>query len=158
VGVESGRERQAARVRRFRARDADAALAIAKESPEAAFWSKESYVKLAEEDGWLALAIERNGEMSGFLVGRLVGDQAEILNLAVRAQDRRKGKGTALLEAALEEFRSRGGKSAYLEVRESNTGGIAFYERHGFAKMARRKGYYREPDEPAATMVKKLTG
>ncbi len=50
------------------------------------------------------------------------------------------------------EFRLERRKSAYLEVRESNTGAIAFYEKQGFAKTGRRKGYYREPDEAAVTM------
>jgi ribosomal protein S18 acetylase RimI-like enzyme len=70
---------------------------------------------------------------------------------------RRKGEGTRLLGAVLGEFSSGGGKSVYLEVRESNTGAISFYEKHGFAKTGLRKGYYRAPDEGAVTMEKKLT-
>jgi ribosomal-protein-alanine N-acetyltransferase len=102
--------------------------------------------------------IETDNEISGFLVGRRVGDQAEVLNLAVVTKHRHKAQGTALLTEALEEFGLRGVKSVYLEVRESNTGAIAFYEKHGFAKTGLRKGYYREPDEAAVTMEKKLTG
>jgi ribosomal-protein-alanine acetyltransferase len=133
-------------------------MVIVRESPEAAIWSRASYVNFAEEDGSLALVIETDREISGFLIGRRVGDQAEVLNLAVGTKRRRKGEGTALLEAALEEFGSGGGKSVYLEVRESNTGAVAFYEKHGFAKTGLRKGYYREPEEAAVTMQKKLTG
>jgi [ribosomal protein S18]-alanine N-acetyltransferase len=132
-------------------------MAIGEEAPEAARWSRESYRKFAEENGSLALVLETNGETGGFLVGRRVRDQAEILNLAVGVEHRRKGEGTALLEAALEELRSGGAKSVYLEVRESNTGAISFYEKHGFAKTGLRRGYYREPDEGAVTMEKKLT-
>ena len=158
MGVESERQRCVTGVRRFRSADADALMAIAEDSPEAASWSHESYAKLAEEKGTLAFVMETNGEISGFLIGRLTGDEAEVLNLAVAAKHRHQKKGTALLEAALEEFAFRGGNSVYLEVRESNTAGIAFYERHGFAKTGLRKGYYRQPDEAAVTMEKKLTG
>jgi ribosomal-protein-alanine N-acetyltransferase len=157
VQVESGKA-AATNVRRFRPEDLDAVMAVAAESPEVASWSRQSYVKFAEENGSLALVLETNGRISGFLVGRWVGDQAEVLNLAVRNSHRGKGEGRTLLTAALGEFASTGGKSVYLEVRESNTSAISFYEKHGFAKMGLRKGYYREPDEGAVTMEKKLTG
>jgi ribosomal-protein-alanine N-acetyltransferase len=45
----------------------------------------------------------------------------------------------------------------FLEVRESNQAAIAFYSKHGFAKMGRRPSYYRVPDEAAIVMEKKLT-
>jgi [ribosomal protein S18]-alanine N-acetyltransferase len=158
VGVESSRIHRIASVRKFLPNDADALVAIAKEAPQAATWSRESYVKFAGEEGSLALVLEICGEIRGFLVGRCIEDQAELLNLAVGVELRREGHGTALLAALLNEVASKGAKSVYLEVRQSNTGALAFYEKHGFAKTGRRKGYYREPDEAAVTMEKKLTG
>jgi ribosomal-protein-alanine N-acetyltransferase len=157
VGTKIGKTRAVGIVRRLLAEDLDALMAIGEEAPESASWSKASYRKFAEESGSLALVLETNGEICGFVVGRLVGDQAEVLNLAVGMKHRRKGDGTRLLGAALGEFSSGGGKSVYLEVRESNTGAISFYEKHGFAKTGLRKGYYRAPDEGAVTMEKKLT-
>ena len=157
MAVKRGRERGTVSVRQFRTEDADAVIAIAAQAPEAANWSKESYVKFASEAGSLALVLEADGQIGGFLLGRLAADQAELLNLAVVASQRRQGAGTALLAKAIQEWRPRGAKTVYLEVRESNTGAIAFYEKHGFAKTGLRKGYYRDPDEAAVTMVKKLT-
>jgi ribosomal-protein-alanine N-acetyltransferase len=144
-------------VRNFLPEDADAVLAIAAQAPTAANWSKESFLNFAGEEGSLALILELDSQIRGFLVGRLAADQAELLNLAVTATHRRKGTGKALLSNALREWRSRGAKAVYLEVRESNTGAIAFYEKHGFTVAGRRIGYYHEPDEPALTMVRKLT-
>jgi ribosomal-protein-alanine acetyltransferase len=157
VGTEIGKTQAVKSVRRFRPEDVDAVTAIGDEAPEAATWSRESYRKFAEENGSLALVLETNGRVSGFLVGRRVREQSEILNLAVGRKHRRKGEGTALLAAAFLEFALRSVGSVYLEVRESNTGAIAFYEKHGFAKTGLRRGYYREPDEGAVTMEKKLT-
>jgi ribosomal-protein-alanine acetyltransferase len=157
VGTEIGQSHAIKRVRRFRTEDVDAVTAIGNEAPEAATWSRESYGKFAGENGSLVLVLETNGWISGFLVGRRVRDQAELLNLAVRRQHRRNGEGTALLAAALVEFALRSVGSVYLEVRESNTGAIAFYEKHGFAKTGSRRGYYQEPDEGAVTMERKLT-
>jgi [ribosomal protein S18]-alanine N-acetyltransferase len=158
VDVEDGKQTAVMSVRKFQVADADAVMAIATEAPEAAIWSRASYVGFADDRVALALVVETHEAISGFLIGRRVADQAEVLNLAVATNHRRKGQGTALLEAALDEFGLRGAKTVYLEVRESNTGAVAFYEKHGFAKTGRRKDYYRSPDEAAVTMERKLTG
>jgi tRNA threonylcarbamoyladenosine biosynthesis protein TsaB len=158
VRAESKKESAAASVRKLRPEDLDAVLTIAAESPEVASWSRESYLKLADETGSLALVLTAVGKVTGFVVGRHMGDEAEVLNLAVRAKQRRRGWAKALLEVALQEFATQGAKRAYLEVRESNRTAIAFYEKQGFAKTGLRKGYYREPDEAAVVMEKKLTG
>jgi ribosomal-protein-alanine N-acetyltransferase len=157
VGAERGSQSAIAIVRNFLPEDADRVLAIAAQSPTAANWSKESYLNFAREEGSLAIVLELNGQIEGFLVGRLAADEAELLNLAVAAPHRRKGAGKALLGHALREWRSRGARAVYLEVRESNTGAIAFYEKHGFTAAGCRKGYYHDPDEPALTLVRKLT-
>lgn len=157
MAAESRTRLGAANLRRFRPEDADAVMAIVAESPEAASWSKESYLRFGEADGSLALVIDVGGQIAGFLVGRRVGDQAEVFNLAVKYACRCKGHGTGLLKAALQELTLQGALSVYLEVRESNTGAIAFYEKQGFSKSGYRKGYYRDPDEAAVVMQKKLT-
>ena len=156
MGAEDDQRRVSADVRRFCPEDADAVMAIVAESPQAANWSRKSYLDFANEDGTVALVIEAGGSVSSFFFGRRVEDQAEILNLAVVTRRRREGQGAKLLKAALAEFRLRGAKSVYLEVRESNTGAIAFYEAHGFTITGTRKGYYHQPDEPAVTMGKKI--
>lgn len=157
MGAERANRSTIAIVRNFLPEDAEAVLAIAAQAPAAANWSKESYLKFAREEGSLALVLEIDSQIQGFLVGRLAADQAELLNLAVTAAHRRKGAGKALLTHALREWLSRGAKAVYLEVRESNTSAIAFYEKRGFTAAGRRKGYYHQPDEPALTMVRKLT-
>jgi ribosomal-protein-alanine N-acetyltransferase len=105
----------------------------------------------------VALVSGVEGKVAGFIIGRLVGDEAEILNLAVTPARRRQGDGGALLAAALEEFASRRVSRVFLEVRESNETAISFYSKHGFTKTGRRSGYYRDPDEAAIVMHRKLT-
>ena len=78
--------------------------------------------------------------------------------LAVIPAKRRKGEGGALLKAAVEALRARKVSRVFLEVRESNEAGIAFYEKQGFSKTGRRAGYYRDPDEAAIRMEMKLGG
>jgi len=147
-----------ARIRAFRPEDISELVSITEESFQAASWSRESYEELCKSEGFLAFVSERAGSVSGFVVGRQVADEGEILNVAVRRENRRKGKGQALLSAVLEQLHRRGVRRVYLEVRESNETGISFYQEQGFAKTGRRPGYYREPEEAAVLMEKKLTG
>ena len=104
--------------------------------------------------GWVA---ELGGSVAGFVMASGAADEMEILTLAVDEAARRKGVGVALLRHVEAFFQARGAKKAYLEVRASNQGGIAFYERMGFRETGRRKNYYREPVEEAILMAKELT-
>jgi len=158
VAGESEGVSRLARIRAFRPEDIPDLVSITEESSQAASWSKESCEQLRKSEGFLGLVSESAGSVSGFVVGRQVMDEGEILNVAVRRQNRRKGEGRALLSAVLEQLRRRGASRVYLEVRESNETAIAFYQKQGFAKTGRRPGYYREPLEAAVLMEKKITG
>ena len=157
AGEDSGVSKKAM-IRLLRTEDISNLASILEESSEAARWSGESFEKLQMSEGFLALVSEMAGNVSGFVCGRQMADEGEILNVAVRRENRRKGEGRALLSAVLEQLRRRGVRRVYLEVRESNETGIAFYQAQGFAKTGRRPGYYREPEEAAVLMEKKITG
>jgi ribosomal-protein-alanine N-acetyltransferase len=144
-------------IRAFRAEDAPAVTRILREAPEAAHWTEETRRESLSLAGTVVFVSESDGKVTGFLIGRHVVDEAEVLNLAVAPQARRRGEGGALLKAATDEFLARGAKRGYLEVRESNTAAIAFYVKNGFSQVGRRSGYYRDPDEAAVVMEKKLT-
>jgi [ribosomal protein S18]-alanine N-acetyltransferase len=144
------------RVRLFRVEDANRVVAIAADSPGAAAWSVASYQRLPTQSGMLAFVTEEPSGITGFLVAQAFEKQAEILNLAVAPQKRRQGYATALLLAALREFQAHDVREVHLEVRESNTAAIAFYNTHGFVKSGLRRGYYRAPDENAVTMLRKI--
>jgi [ribosomal protein S18]-alanine N-acetyltransferase len=152
MGAESKRAGTHGTIRRFRAEDADAVRTIAKESPQAADWTAASYQDLAGASGTVALVSEEEGQVVGFLIGRQVGEEAEILNLAVAPAKQKRGEGGALVKAAMMEFRAHGVSRVFLEVRESNENGLAFYQKQGFFKTGRRPGYYRDPDEAAIMM------
>jgi len=81
---------------------------------------------------------EWDGEAAGLLVLRLVPtlsgaqDWAEITEMYVRPQFRRRGIGRALMEAALGCGRQRGCREFHLLVDPSNETALAFYARLGF--------------------------
>jgi ribosomal-protein-alanine N-acetyltransferase len=135
-------------VRPMAVHDVESVLAIQSACPEIAQWSAWDYESVARREmaGWVA---EDERGIAGFLVARQLFGEAEILNFAVRADFRRQGTGTALLEQALEWGKTFGAERVILEVRASNLAAIRFYERHGFVVTGKRPRYYAAPIEDA---------
>lgn len=155
-------------LRSLAAADLDAILTIQQASPEAAQWPAgewRTFFTSAEDAaceklraGACAWVAEGEGEAVGFLAGLFVGEEIEILNLAVAPGARRTGVASRLLQGALAAARSSGGQRAFLEVRASNAGAIAFYEGHGFLPGGQRKDYYAAPVEDALVLSRALRG
>jgi len=158
MAAETKREQVGTTIRAFVPADAAAVSEILRGSPEASQWTEWGFKELLGWRAVLALVSEEGRKVIGFIIGRQVGGEAEILNAAVIVTKRRKGEGGALLKAVIAEFRARQVSRVFLEVRESNEAGIAFYEKHGFSKTGRRVGYYRDPDEAAIVMEMKVAG
>lgn len=104
------------------------------------------------------LVADAQGAVVGFLVARVVADEAEILDLAVAREHRRHGVGAALLRAALELLARRGVARTYLEVRASNEPALRLYASLGFRAIGRRRGYYQKPREDALVLARAGTG
>ena len=143
--------REKASVRPMSANHVVAVVALAASTPEAARWSRDDYERagLGDFDGWVATVEEK---LVGFVVARRIADEMEILNLAVEPAHRRCGVASRLLKVALESGRAQGAQRAFLEVRESNTGAITFYQRRGFVRAGRRPRYYADPLEDALVL------
>lgn len=157
MATELRRQEERSAIRALRPDDAGEVAEILHQSPEAVFWPETSVREVLEWQGILGIASEVRGKVVGFLIARQVRDEAEVLNLAVAPEWRRRGEGGALLRAAVVELRKQGVNRVFLEVRESNAAGIAFYRRHSFFSAGRREGYYRDPVEAAIVMEIRLT-
>ncbi len=83
---------------------------------------------------------------AGFLLGRVVAGEAELLTLAVAAEARRRGVGRKLVSRFLFQARLRGAETAFLEVAEDNIPALGLYARCGFSEAGRRRGYYPTPN------------
>lgn len=117
----------------------------------AAPWDQAALAELLASPGVFAVA-----EEDGFILIRVVVDEAEILTLAVRPSARRAGLGARLVEAALVRAAALDAERMFLEVAESNGAARALYARSGFVEMGRRRGYYSHADgrrEDALTLV-----
>jgi len=88
----------------------------------------------------------------GYVIAHRAADEAEILNLAVVPEGRRRGIGRALVAALLEALARDGAKAVFLEVRASNTAAHALYRQFRFLPVGRRSRYYRNPTEDAVIL------
>ena len=84
------------------------------------------------------------GDMpDGFALWRSLGDEAEILSIAVAPDRRRRGMGKALLDEVMISAASEGLRALFLEVDAGNAPARALYFGAGFQKVGLRKKYYR---------------
>ena len=93
------------------------------------------------------LLVASRGEdvpLSGYVLFHRVAGEAELLRLAVDPPERRRRIGHALVERGLERLRRENVKVCFLEVRMDNEAAIELYKRMGFARVGRRRGYYRD--------------
>lgn len=94
----------------------------------------------------------------GFVLGRVVLDEAELLTIAVAPQARRQGIGAALLAAFEARARAAGAARAFLEVAADNPAATALYTGAGWQPCGRRKGYYRDgPGRPVDALLLQRT-
>jgi [ribosomal protein S18]-alanine N-acetyltransferase len=93
-----------------------------------------------------------DGVITGYGGLLLAGAQADVLTLAVAADQWGQGIGTALLTALLAEADRRGCTQVFLEVRIDNTRAQRLYRRYGFTEIGIRKGYYQPSGTDALVM------
>jgi ribosomal-protein-alanine N-acetyltransferase len=114
-------------------------------------WSLAMFVlELSKPTGW-CLAAVRGDTMVGYLVCSRYDTVWHIMNVAVDPAQRRVGIATALLTGLIERIDDSRARFT-LEVRESNVGAIALYERYGFRAAGRRRRYYQDNGEDAVVM------
>ena len=129
--------------------DLVAILEILAQAPGPASWSAAGLEEALQLHGKYFLVSGKADELAGFVLGRRMSDEGEILNLAVKPRDRRRGLGKALVQRLLEIFEEDGVSTVFLEVRESNCAAIALYRELGFRQVGARPSYYRDPAEAA---------
>ena len=122
-------------------RDAARLASVHAEAFEAS-WSADAIAEVLAGPGVFALAVGGPGPVVGFILCRQIADEAEILTLAVRPADRRRGLATTLLKGAIAVVAVAGARSVFLEVAEDNPVALALYVGAGFADVGRRPAYY----------------
>lgn len=148
--------------------DIDAIVALERVTQFAPHWPRTTYAEILQPSAtdvrrWVIVAEQNrfqaritSSALTGFLVYAMQGDEAEIESVVVAAAAQGKGIGTALTRAALADCAAGGARHITLEVRASNRSAITLYRSLGFAQVALRAGYYRDPGEEGVVMQLKL--
>ena len=81
-------------------------------------------------------------EPQGFILGRVVAGEAEVLTIAVEPAAQGRGVGGRLLAGFLAEAAQRGAATVFLEVAAPNGAARALYAKAGFVETGLRRGYF----------------
>ena len=80
--------------------------------------------------------------LHGFVLSRVVADEAEILSIGTDANLQNNGLGCRLMQAAIGEASQRGAEKMFLEVDENNIPAVRLYQKIGFQTVGKREAYY----------------
>jgi ribosomal protein S18 acetylase RimI-like enzyme len=161
-------------IRAVQPAELDQVLAIAAASPEAPQWSRSAYSPYLAADpanpallrtALVAVDSARIDIPLAFACATLlrVPDSAgqqrlcELDSMAVHPSHRRRGLGTALLRELIAWASHNGARHFSLEVRASNDGAIALYQRFGLRPEGRRPRYYAHPKDDALLLGMPVT-
>jgi ribosomal protein S18 acetylase RimI-like enzyme len=95
----------------------------------------EEIQKKLQRDPDLFLVAEENNEIIGTIIGGFDGRRGMIYHLAVQANMRGQGIGTALLKEVEQRLQARGCKKCYLLITVENTDAVQFYEQQNWREM-----------------------
>ena len=115
-------------------------------------WTVKSLQDTFEQKQAFVTVAELEGKVVGYCIIYYVMEVGEIARIAVGEKVRRHGVGRKLLDYTCQCCRDKKMERLFLEVRESNMGARAFYEKYGFAEDGIRKNYYEHPKEHAILM------
>lgn len=116
-------------------------------------WSAQGFLDALALPDTVFLVAEEEHRILGYIGMYLSIDEGEITNVAVAPDARRRGVGQELLLQIKREAKQRAVGRLVLEVRTSNEGAIALYEKNGFSVAGVRKGFYERPKEDAYIMI-----
>ncbi len=92
----------------------------------------------------------------GYFIYWTLNKEVQISNIAIHPDYRRMGIGETVLRQLLSQLRKNRTKFIFLEVRPSNTAALNLYRKLDFEIVGIRKDYYRNPEEHAIIMGRRL--
>ena len=111
-------------------------------------WNEKQFLSEIRANYAYCVVCEDDGKLLGYAIFHLLGPDSELLSIATRTSEQRKGIGSQLLKAGLDKL-TESGDQCFLEVRDGNAKARAFYEKHGFKLYSVRKKYYSDGEDAA---------
>jgi ribosomal-protein-alanine N-acetyltransferase len=113
-------------------------------------WSEDEFRRMLADRQIVAHRTMIRRTLIGFILSRLIDDEAEILSVAIAPPWRGRGFSRPLLELHLRRLAGLGARTVFLEVDKDNTPATRLYRQAGFYEVGQRQGYY---DSGAAALV-----
>ena len=120
-------------------------------------WSENSVASELNNPLSLWLVALDDATVAGYVGSQSVQGEADMMNIAVHPDYRRKGIARQLVTELVAALAKKGVHRLALEVRASNAPAIALYEQLGFIQVGLRPNYYRNPKEDALILRKEWT-
>ncbi len=117
-------------------------------------WSENSVASELKNPLSLWLVAMDGQQLAGYIGSQSVGEEADMMNVAVHPDFRKNGIGRMLIMQLIETLKTKGIHCLTLEVRASNVPAIDLYEKLDFKRIGCRPNYYRHPREDALIMRK----
>ena len=116
-------------------------------------WPRNAYRRELVQNRMASYMVIRDGEdIVGYAGLWKMHDEAHVTTVGVRRRDQGRGFGMALMLALIDLAYHMEARWVTLEVRASNYGAMALYEKLGFKVIGRRRGYYTDDGEDAVVM------
>jgi ribosomal-protein-alanine N-acetyltransferase len=117
-------------------------------------WSEEEFETLLIDRMVVTHVARMRRSVVGFIMSRVVEDEAEILSVAVSPSCQGRGIARQLLMLNLRTLAGHGVREIFLEVEENNRPARKLYDRNGFVQVGHRAAYYKDAGgHPAAALV-----
>lgn len=116
-------------------------------------WSRQSIENELKNENSVFLCALDGEKVIGYIGMSTVLDEGYIYNVAVAENYRKRGAGTALVNALVTFGKKNNFAFITLEVRQSNEKALSLYRKLGFVKAGERKNYYSAPVENAILMT-----
>lgn len=118
------------------------------------FWNFNILKEELQNENSKYIVAKINDEVVGFAGIKIIIDEADIMNIVVKNNFRKKGIGFLLLQQLIDLSKTLNITSISLEVNEKNIAAISLYKKFNFKEIGIRKKYYNNNN--AILMIKTL--
>src|SRR5262249_8134851 len=118
-------------------------------------WSEDEFERLLSDRHIVAHRAMVGAALAGFILSRLVREEAEILSIAVACARQGRGLARQLLDTNLRRLVALRAGGAFFWGEEGNVSARRLYRRAGFQEVGRREAYYAAEHGAAALVLRR---
>ena len=128
------------------------------------FWTADQFAQSWKQDWFAGYGLFRENRLLGYITLSVLAEEVEVLNIALRQEERGRGLSWPLMSFALNDtlaghhlqrkgVLAQGWKNGFLEVRVGNLPARALYRSLGFTEAGLRRRYYADGENALVMTV-----